>query len=320
MPIASSNQRDLRYSAYLGPKYWPLWLAMALAKLIAFLPLRFQYGLGSLLGSLAYYTLKRRRFYTETNLRTCFPELSEQEHHALVKASFRSNGIGLIEALRSWFRDPATLKNKIDYIGGEHLDEALAKGKGVILLGGHFSTLDLVGSLTTLYFEADVLQRDHANPLFNAFMTRSRQKLYGEVLDKFDLRGMLKSLKKNHIVWYATDQDYGRNNTVFVPFFRTPCSTLPSTARIAKMSGAAVVPFSHVRKANNEGYTIVIHKALEDFPTKDINEDALRLNRILEESIRKAPEQYLWMHRRFKTPPKRGERNIYGQIRDLPID
>lgn len=284
--------------------------------MIAYLPLQVQFGLGSILGRLAHATMKRRRLYAETNIRHCFPELTRAEQHTLVKDSFRSNAIGLIEALRTWFRDPASLRDKVDYIGGEHLNAALARGRGVILLGGHFSTLDLIGSLTTLHFKADVLQRDHANPLFNAFMTRARARLYGQVLDKFDVRGMLRSLRDNHVVWYATDQDYGRNNTVFVPFFNLPCATLTSTMRIARRSGAAVVPFSHYRKPNGQGYEIVIHPALEDFPTNDMEKDATRLNDILERAIRVQPDQYLWMHRRFKTPAEPGAENIYGQIRD----
>lgn len=315
MPKRRANSRNLNYSSYLAPKFWPLWIGIGLAKIIAHLPLKVQYFLGSMFGTIAYYGMRERRYVTEKNIEACFPELSSAEQKQLVKRSFRSNGIGLMEALRSWFRDPASLKDKVEYIGGEHLDAALAKGKGVILLGGHYSTLDMAGSLTTLFFKADVLQRDHRNPLFNTFMTRSRLKWYGEVLHKYDLRGMIKSLKKNHIVWYATDQDYGRKNTVFAPFFDVSCSTLPSTSRIAKMSGAAVVPFSHIRKPGNDGYQIVIHEALENFPGDTIEADASRLNKILEDAIRKAPEQYLWMHRRFKTPLNKGDTNIYGQVK-----
>lgn len=309
------SKRNLQYRSFLSPVYWPLWLALGIGKIIAFLPLKVQYLLGSLLGKLSYRLMGSRRKITEKNIQTCFPELTEAEQKHLVKESFASNGIGMIEALRSWFRNPNSLKHKVHYHGHEHLESALEKNKGVILLGGHYSTLDLVGSLTTLFFKADVLQRDHSNPLFNAFMTRSRQNLYGNVLDKFDLRGMLKSLKKNHIVWYATDQDYGRQNTVFVNFFGQPCSTLTSTMRIAKMSGASVVPFSHYR--NKDGhYVITIHPALEHFPSHDILADAQRLNDILETEIRKKPEQYLWMHRRFKTTQEYGGTNIYGQRKD----
>lgn len=281
--------------------------------MISLLPLPAQYCLGAVLGKTAYRLLKRRRVVAETNIAACFPELDPTRQKALVKQCFRSNGIGLIEALRSWFVDPESLRAQTRFHGLEYLRAALERGRGVILLGGHYSTLDLVGSLTTLEFEADVLQRDHANPLFNAFMTRSRKALYGEVISKHDIRSMLKRLRKNRIVWYATDQDYGRNNTVFAPFFGIPCSTLVSTMKIAKASGAAVVPFAHFRNEDQGGYDIYFEPALSDFPGNNLLRDATRLNCILETAIRRAPEQYLWMHRRFKTCPDPEAINLYGQ-------
>lgn len=309
------SARNLNYSAYLAPKHWPMWLALFFGKCIAHLPLRIQLAMGRLLGGLAYYTLKSRRSVAQTNIEHCFPELEPSEQQKLVKAAFYSNGMGLIETLRSWFVDPASLRNRCTMHGFANLENALAKGKGVILLGGHYSTLDLTGSLTTLYFKADILQRDHSNPLFNAMMTRARQQRYETVLAKKDLRGMVRCLRKNHIVWYATDQDYGRSNTVFAPFFGLPCATLVSTMRIARMSGAAVVPFSHFRRTDGSGYDIYLHPALAHFPSGDDYQDATRLNMILEQEIRRYPEQYLWMHRRFKTTTEKGVPNIYGQIR-----
>lgn len=307
-------ERNFQYSSYLAPRYWLLWLGLGVARLLAVFPLRAQWALGAVIGSLAYHVLKSRREITQANIRACFPELSAQQQEDLVQASFRSNGIGLIEAFRSWFCLPSRLKQRVRFHGLDNLKAALDRGRGVILLGGHYSTLDLVGSLTTLEFESDVLQRDHSNPLFNAFMTGSRQRLYGKVLGKRDLRAMLKRLRQNKVVWYATDQDYGRNSTVFVPFFGIKCATLSSTMKISRSSGAAVVPFSHFRDEKNARYEVYIHPPLDNFPSDDLEQDAARLNAILEREIRRAPEQYLWMHRRFKTRPNKGEVNIYGKV------
>lgn len=306
-------RENLSYSAYLAPKYWPMWLALALARLLACLPLKVQWCIGAGMGKLAYKGLKSRRRITQANIRACFPELDEFRAEQLVKDSFVSNGIGLLEALRSWFRSPESLRARVNFHGLEHLESAKAKGKGVILLGGHYSTLDIAGGFTTLHFEADVLQRDHSNPLFNAFMTRSRQKHYETVLGKRDLRGMLRCLKRNRVVWYATDQDYGRQGSVIVPFFGVPAATLTSTSKIVKTSGAAVVPFSHFRNLETGCYEVYLHPELEDFPSGDIKADASRLNGILEQEILKAPAQYLWMHRRFKTSASPELPNIYGQ-------
>jgi KDO2-lipid IV(A) lauroyltransferase len=309
-------ERELRYRKFLSPRYWPTWLALAGAKMLSYLPLNLQHVLGWCAGMLAYRLSKRRRFITETNIQHCFPALSQNDRRTLVKASFISNGLGLFEAFRSWFRRPKSLKSKVSYHGHEHLMEGLSHGKGVILFGGHFSTLDLAGNLTTLYFKADVMQRDHKNGLFNALMTNSRDRLYGKVLSKFDVRGLVQSLKSNHVVWYATDQDYGRTGSVFAPFFGVPAATLISTMRLAEKTGAAVVPFSHFRRPHAKGYDLYIHPPLDTFPSGDQVADATRLNEFLEREIAKHPEQYLWMHRRFKTPVRPATKNIYGQLRD----
>ncbi|MDX1453336.1 MAG: lipid A biosynthesis acyltransferase [Oleiphilaceae bacterium] len=293
-------------------------LALLVARGIAFLPWRMQCLIGAGFGQLCYYTLKRRRHVCLTNIKHCFPELDAAQQQVLVRKAFRANGIGIMEALRSWFRDPKSLADKTRVEGLEYLQQAQARGRGVILLGGHYTTLDLAGSLTTLYFKADIMQRDHANPVFNRFVRGSREKLYGTVLGKNDVRGLLRCLRQNHIVWYATDQDAGRQNSVFAPFFGIPAATLVSTMRLAKRSGAAVVPFSHFRLPGNQGYVLRMQPALEDFPTGDDLADAARLNHIIEENVRCFPEQYLWLHRRFKTPPERDVLNIYGQRRDAP--
>jgi KDO2-lipid IV(A) lauroyltransferase len=142
------------------------------------------------------------------------------------------------------------------------------------------------------------MQRDHNNPLMNAVMTRARERRYGTVLGARDLRGLFRSLKKNRAVWYATDQDYGRKDIVFAPFFGIPTGTITAT-------------FSHFRREDGPGYDIYFHPALENFPSGDDLEDATRINAIIEQEIRKAPDQYLWMHRRFKTRPDQNDPGFY---------
>lgn len=275
------------------------------------LPMKLQWRLGTLLGELAFRTLKSRRHITETNIQLCFPELNDEERLALVRKSFHSNGIGAMEIGAAWFRDPDTLKHLTSVSGLEHIDTALAKGQGVLLLGGHYSTLDLGGSLVTLFIEANVMQRDHNNPLMNAVMTRARERRYGVVLGNKDLRGLLKRLRENRIVWYATDQDYGRKGTVFAPFFNVPAASITTTARIAAHSGCAVIPFSHFRRESTIGYNLHFHPPLENFPSGDDLADATLVNQTIEQEIRRHPDQYLWMHRRFKTRPSRNDPDFY---------
>lgn len=305
--------RDTRYSHYLSPRWWPTWALVGLIWLAAQLPISWQWQLGRALGEIAYRLLPRRRHITETNIRLCFPELSAEQQQALVRKSFHSNGIGIMEIGLAWFRNPERFRVITRVHGLEHVETALARGQGILLLGGHYSTLDLGGSLVSLFIDADVMQRDHNNPLMNAVMTRARERRYGVALGAKDLRGLLKRLKQNRIVWYATDQDYGRKGIVFAPFFDVPAGTITATSRIAERSGCTVLPFSHFRRDSEVGYDIYFHPPLANFPSGDDLADASLANLTIEREIRRFPDQYLWMHRRFKTRPSPNDPDLYRE-------
>lgn len=311
MSKTRKRTRDTDYSHYLNPRWWPTWLMIGVIWLFSRLPLALQWRMGRAIGELAYRTLSSRRHITAVNIGLCFPELTPEQQQALVRKSFHSNGIGIMELGLAWFRNPADFLTATRVHGLEHLEAALAKGGGVLLLGGHYSTLDLGGSLVTQYIEADVMQRDHNNALMNAIMTRARERRYGAVLGSKDLRGLLKLLKRNRVVWYAADQDYGRKDIVFAPFFGTPAGSITATARIAERSGCQVVPFSHFRREGEVGYDIFFHPPLAPFPIGDDVADATLVNASLERELRRFPDQYLWMHRRFKTRPSPDDPNPY---------
>lgn len=319
---------------FRNPRHWPMWLGLTLLWLIARLPLGTQVGLGRLLGRLAAAVLPKRRHITEVNLQLCFPEHSEAERARLCREAFDNNAIGYFEAASAWFSDPERFRAITTWNGVEHLLAAHARGRGVILLGGHYSTLDLGGLLYDLLSRnpdaalpaddprrghpphsvvprAAAMQRDHDDPLFNAVMTRSRAHYCDPVLSKDDLRGLIKILREGGIVWYATDQDYGARGSVFAPFFGVPAATLTATARIAAKTGAAVVPFSHFRLPNGH-YRVCFDPALTDYPSGDDVADATRTNQAIEAAIRQFPAQYLWMHRRFKTEPDGESHRRYG--------
>lgn len=305
--------RDTRLASYRHPRWWPTWLAMGCIWLLAQLPMQLQWRLGKLIGDLAYFFMRRRRHITETNIALCFPELEPAQQRALVRRTFRSNGIGLMEVGSAWFRNPESLRRFTRVHGQEHLEDAFKHGRGILLLGGHYSTLDLGGSLISLFIEADVMQRDHNNSLVNAIMTRSREQRYGVALDRRDLRGLFKRLRMNRTVWYAPDQDYGRRGSVFAPFFGVPAASITATARIAQSSGCVVIPFSHFRSEQGLGYDIYFLPALSPFPSGDEMTDASLVNATIEAQVRQHPDQYLWMHRRFKTRPNPTDPNPYRQ-------
>lgn len=311
MSTTRQRTRDTQYRSYLHPTWWPTWLLIGLMWLLARFPLRVQWWLGKGVGELAYRTLPRRRHIAEVNIALCFPELSREEQVRLARRAFHSNGIGILEIGLAWFRNPAAFLATTRVHGLEHVTRALEKGKGILALGGHYSSLDLCGTLATRFVEADVMQRDHNNALLNAVMTRARERHYGVALSAKDLRGLLRRLRENRTIWYATDQDYGRKGIVFAPFFGVEAASITATSRIAERSGCAVLPFSHFRRTDAVGYDIYFHPPLENFPTGDDLADAALINATIEEQVRRHPEQYLWMHRRFKTRPGPQDPDLY---------
>jgi KDO2-lipid IV(A) lauroyltransferase len=194
--------------------------------------------------------------------------------------------------------------------GKEHLDRALANGKGVILLTGHFTTLEIGAMLIGLYTKLNGVYKKAHNPMFNAFMTHYRSTYGEELIENKNIRSMIRGLRKGRATWFAPDQDFAEQDIVFTPFLGGVASTLTATARLSEMTGAEVVPFYPVRLNKGRGYKLVIMPALENFPSSDIEQDAARINQAIEQMVYANPEQYGWVHKRFKTRPP-GEAAIY---------
>lgn len=286
-----------------SPRYWPVHIGMALGWLAAQLPFRLQILVGCGLGTLAYYLMPSRRRIARTNLGLCFPELDTDARRALLREHFRSLGLGVIETAMSWWTPTQKLHGLAHLEGLEHLHTALATGRGVILLSAHFTTLEIGGRLLSLQAPFHVLYRRHKNAAFEAVMQRARARHFEKAISRDDMRSMLKSLKANIPVWYAPDQNYGAEHSIFVSFFNIPASTITATTRLARISGAQIVPFFQERLPGADGYRLRLYPALEHFPTDDEAADTQRINDLIEAEIRKIPAQYLWAHRRFKTRP-----------------
>lgn len=299
--VPETSQQTGFKAAYLWPKYWPTWLLLFSMWSIAHLPFSLQMTTGRLLGKLSYRFARERRHVCEVNLRLCFPELSEEEHRDLVKRTFISNGIGFVEIAISWYRDAEAYRDRVSVSGLENLERAVARGKGVLLLCAHFSTLEFGGFLFNLFGSMDVTYRPNKNPLFQAAMLKGRKRFYPQVLERGDVRGAMRSLKAGRILWYAPDQDYGARHSVFVPFFGVPAATITATSRFARFNDSAVLFYSHYRNADNSGYHLHFSEELQNYPTGDDEADARTINALVEAAIRKEPEQYLWLHKRFKT-------------------
>ncbi len=301
LPVPDKNPRYIPLRQFIAPRYWSTWILLSLMWSVAHLPFFLQIRIVQLMGMLSYTLARGRRHVCEVNLALCFPELSETERRKLVKKTFISNSIGFIEVAIAWYRDPEDYRDKVTFSGTENLDQAIAQGRGVLLLGAHFSTLEFGAFLFKLRYDMDVTYRSNKNPLFEAAMLNGRTRHYSGVFERGDVRGAMKSLKAGRILWYAPDQDYGAKHSVFVPFFGNPAATITATSRFARINNSAVVPFSHYRNEDNSGYHLHFGPMLQNYPTGDDEEDARTINKIVEEAIRKQPDQYLWLHKRFKT-------------------
>lgn len=297
---------------FLHPKHWPLWLGLGVGWLIAQLPYRLLLALGRVVGALMYRVAHDRRHIVETNLALCFPGLSPAEREQLCRANFASTGMALAETAMAWWWPKARLSPLAHVQGLEHLQQAAEAKQGVILMSLHFTTLELGAALLGQQATIDGMYREHDNPVFDYVQRRGRERhnLDAQAIERDDVRIMLKSLRQGRAVWYAPDQDYGRDHSIFVPLFGVPAATVTATSKFAKLGKAKVVPFVQHRRADGQGYDLTVFPALDDFPGASDEADCLRINQWIEAQIRQQPEQYLWAHRRFKTRPE-GEARPY---------
>ena len=299
--MTSTVKQMTPLSQFTAPRYWLTWIGLWIMWLFAHLPLVVQAKIGQLLGLMAYYFARARREICRINLQLCFPELTSLEQKRLLRKTFVSNGIGAMEVALSWCRNPEDFRHRVSISGLEHLQQAKAQGRGVLLVSAHFSTLEFAGSLLTLFEDMDVTYRKHKNPLFEAVMSNARKRLYPLVIERKNVRDTYNSLNKGHILWYAPDQDYGARHSVFVPFFGIEAATIIATSRFARANDSMVLFFTNYRDQNNTTYHLELSPVLKDYPSGDDVADAIKINGIIEQAIRRHPDQYLWMHRRFKT-------------------
>ena len=299
----------------LRPSQWPAWLGLGCTWLLAHLPYRVLLALGRLLGRLIDHIPSPRRPVAERNISLCFPELDAPQQQALVKAHMHDLGLMLAEFALGWMGSDAALgRIPVRIEGLEHLRAAREQSRGVLLVGGHFSHLELCARLVSRSIRIAGMYRRMDSDVFEWAVLRARLDYAEAMFDKDDLRGTVRYLRGGGTLWYAPDQDMRSKDSVFVPFFGVPAATITATHHLARLSGALVMPFFH-RRRENGGYDIRIGAPLVDVPSKDVTADTARVNAAIEQMVREAPEQYLWVHKRFKTRPA-GEPPVYGKARD----
>ena len=317
MPTISENHKQTHKAekcpfkaAFLAPKYWGIWLLFAIMLPLIYLPLRFQFWIGRQLGILIYTLAKSRQRDTLVNLRLAFPEKSEEERLRMAKQVFVNQGIGLFETLCAWFR-PDVFTRTVSISGLQHLMMAQKEGKAVLLLGGHYTMLDLGGRLFTQFYPIDCVYRPQNNELLDWFIYNGRRHIFDEQIDHKDMRKLVSRIREGHIVWYSPDQDYGLKHGVMAPFFGVPAATVTAPRRLSKLGNKKNPPVvmalhtyrqtpDKLPRGKRPHYHLTITPALNNYPTQDEVADATRVNELLESLIRIDPTQWMWFHKRYK--------------------
>lgn len=317
MPSISENHKQKHLAekrpfqwSFLMPKYWGIWLLFALMLPLIYLPLAWQFWLGRKLGITIYHLAKTRQNDTLVNLRLAFPEKPEAERVLMAKQVYVNQGIGIFETLCAWFR-PDVFTRTVSISGLQHLVNAQQQGRAVLLLGAHYTMLDLGGRLCTQFFATDCVYRPQNNPLLDWFIYNGRRHIFDEQIDHKDMRKLVNSIKAGHVIWYSPDQDYGLKHGVMAPFFGVPAATITAPRRLAKLGNKTTPPAvmalhtyrqtaDNLPRGKRPHYHITITPELDHYPSNNEVADATRVNELLEGLIRIDPTQWMWFHRRFK--------------------
>ena len=293
-------------SHYLAPRYWPTWLGLSLIWLLSRLPFESQLKFGEKLGKLLYYAVPARRKICITNLKIAFPNKSNDEISSICKSVYKNIGYTIAEMATVWFRPLSFYAHRFELIGKEHLNDAINSDTGTILLQAHFNTLEFCGAwLGPQIPGIGAVYDNPKNPLYAALLKNQREKFVSDAIDNRDIRHMVKLLKSGGIVWYSPDQAVSKKRGgIETEFFNHPVLTTPGTSRMARMSGARIMPYLPVRDTRLGYYKLYIYPAIDALLGDDITAETNTLNQLFEEHIKQYPEQYFWVHKRFKRPSK----------------
>ncbi|MFD1806122.1 Kdo(2)-lipid IV(A) acyltransferase [Pasteurella oralis] len=308
-----NNKLPTFQQAFLKPKHWGFWLGVGLWRLILLLPypilLKIGHALGWLLTKLNVG--KRRTNIARRNLQLCFPHYSSTQIEHILTENLKATGMAIIETGMAWFWSDARIKKWSKIEGLEYLKQY--QQDGIILVGVHFLTLELGARITGLHQPGIGVYRPNDNPLMDWLQVRGRLRSNKDMLDRKDLRGMIKAIRHGEIIWYAPDHDYGRKNAVFVPFFAVPdaATTTGSYYLLKSSPNSKVIPFSPLRNADGSGYTVKISAPVDFSDICDETSIAIRMNQVVEKEIMQGVEQYMWLHRRFKTRPDDNQPSLY---------
>ncbi|MBP8297307.1 MAG: lipid A biosynthesis acyltransferase [Burkholderiales bacterium] len=284
--------------------------ALGLIWLAQWLPAGAIARLGRGIGWLGYRLAVPRRKVVLTNLRLCFPGLTEAERIALARRHFSALGRAIMERAVMWYAPLERVTQFVRLEAVEHFEAV--RGRPVLLLAPHFVGLDMGGVRVAIAWRTASMYGKQKNPALDAAMRHGRERFGDPVLisRQDGIRPVVRALRDGFAFYYLPDMDFGPRESIFVPFFGVTTATVPALARLAQVSRARVVPVVTRQLSDGEGYAAKFYPAWEDFPSGDIDADTRRMNEFIEARVREMPEQYYWVHKRFKTRPA-GEERIY---------
>lgn len=274
-----------------------------------FLPLAAIAAIGNFVGTALYWIIAERRRVVRTNLAKCFPDMPPRKREGLARAHFRAFCRSFIERSILWWAPRARIERLVRVEGREHLERH--RGKPVILFSPHFVGLDTAISRLSMEFPLAGIYSSQKDPRFEALMYRGRARFGVQLFPRHTgLRKSLRAMRAGACFYYLPDLDYGPRGSVFVPFFGVPAATVTGMSHIARATGARVLPVVTRVLPGGAGYVVRIYPGWEGYPTGDDIADARRMLAFIEERVLEMPEQYYWIHKRFKTRPP-GEARFY---------
>lgn len=292
-------------------RYAPTWIGLGLLRGLGLLPLPVLAVLGRGLGLALYALHAGRRRVVRINVELCFPDLSRRARARLVRAHFKAFGQALVDIAVAWWGSGSRLSRLVRFRGREHYDRALSAGQSIILLAPHFVGLEMGGIRLSMERPMVTMFRHPDNELLRVVIERARARFGLRLVEhNRPLTTLVRQVKAGAPLYYLPDQDAGRRNAVFAPFFGIPTATFAVLGRMAQLADAVVIPCVTRQLPRGRGYEISFRPPLPNFPSGDAQADTERMNRAIEQLVREIPEQYFWVHKRFKTRP-RGQARFY---------
>lgn len=288
------------------------YITISVCRLITCLPYKCIFFLGRRIGEIAYLIFRKERKVATINVDLCLKHLSRKERHKVVRESFISLGIGIMENAICWLVNIRQLPQLV-IEGEEYLKREINMGNGIILLGVHQSSFELIAQIFNHSYPICVVYKERTDPFINNRILEFRERGGAELIPSWNVKKMLKTLRERKILWMVADQaPKKKRHTVFSPFFGTSTATYTSIASLATLSNSTILPISCYREQENNTYRLKIYPKIESISNLDKEKNALKINKAFERIIMSAPEQYAWMYKKFKIT-KDGNKNIYDR-------